>query len=136
MIDYETYARIRHYKEKEGLTPIQIADSLSLDIRTVLKWVNEKHYQSGKREKRSSKLDPFKNDIVRMLERHSYSAVQIYQRIKEDGFEGGYTIVKDYVHRVRPAKTKAYLKLSFAPGECAQVDWGSYGSVNVGSTIR
>ena len=26
--------------------------------------------------------------------------------------------------------------LSFAPGECAQVDWGSYGSVNVGSTSR
>jgi hypothetical protein len=29
-----------------------------------------------------------------------------------------------------------FLKLSFAPGECAQVDWGSYGSVNVGSTSR
>jgi len=136
MIDYETYARIRHCKEKEGLTSNQIADSLSLDIRTVLKWVNEKHYLSGKRKKRSSKLDPFKNDIVRLLERHSYSAVQIYQRIKEEGFGGGYTIVKDYVHRVRPAKTKAYLKLSFAPGECAQVDWGSYGSVHVGSTTR
>jgi len=95
-----------------------------------------KHYLSGKRKKRSSKLDPFKNDIVRLLERHSYSAVQIYQRIKEEGFGGGYTIVKDYVHRVRPAKTKAYLKLSFAPGECAQVDWGSYGSVHVGSTTR
>ena len=26
--------------------------------------------------------------------------------------------------------------LAFAPGECAQVDWGHYGSVNVGNTRR
>ena len=26
--------------------------------------------------------------------------------------------------------------LAFAPGECAQVDWGSFGSVTVGSTRR
>jgi hypothetical protein len=30
----------------------------------------------------------------------------------------------------------AYLKLEFAPGECAQVDWGSFGSLTVGSTRR
>jgi hypothetical protein len=40
------------------------------------------------------------------------------------------------VRKVRPPKTKAYLTLSFAPGECAQVDWGCYGSVNVGGTRR
>ena len=28
------------------------------------------------------------------------------------------------------------MTLSFEPGECAQVDWGEYGSVNVGSTRR
>jgi hypothetical protein len=37
---------------------------------------------------------------------------------------------------VRPPKQKAFLKLSFAPGECAQVDWGEFGSINVGSTRR
>ena len=44
--------------------------------------------------------------------------------------------VKDYVRKVRPPKQKAFLKLSFAPGECAQVDWGTYGNVRVGSTSR
>ena len=28
------------------------------------------------------------------------------------------------------------LTLAFAPGECAQVDWGSFGSVPVGQTYR
>ncbi len=71
-----------------------------------------------------------------MLETHPYSATQILQRIREQGFDGGYTIVKEYVRKVRPPKTRAFLTLSFAPGECAQVDWGSYGSVNVGDTTQ
>ena len=40
------------------------------------------------------------------------------------------------MRRVRPPKSQAFLKLSFAPGECAQVDWGCYGAVNVGNTTR
>jgi transposase len=136
MIDYETYVRIRNYFTNEGLKYSQIAHALGLDNRTVARWANEKQYQPRKSTQRKSKLDPFKNDIIRMLEKHSYTAAQIYQQIIKDGFGGGSTIVEDYVRKVRPKKTEAYLKLVFAPGECAQVDWGSYGTVNVGSTTR
>jgi len=136
MIDYETYVKIRNLHERDGLKCSQIADELVVDQRTVAKWINEKRYQPRKSTPRKSKLDPFKNDILRMLENHPYSATQIVQRIRENGFAGGKTIVEDYVRRVRPPKTKAYLKLVFAPGECAQVDWGSFGSVRVGSTTR
>jgi hypothetical protein len=52
------------------------------------------------------------------------------------GFSGGITIVRDYVRKVRPKREKAFLKLAFAPGECAQVDWGTWGTVPVGSTTR
>lgn len=136
MIDYETYVQIRNYSERDGLNCSQIADVLGLDQRTVARWVNEKRYQPRKSTQRQSKLDPYKNDILRMLEKHPYSAVQIFQRIRENGFTGGKTIVADYVQKVRPPKTTPYLKLVFAPGECAQVDWGSYGTVRVGSTKR
>ena len=136
MIDYETYVQIRNYSIRDGLRPSQIAEELSLDQRTVANWIDKKRYQPRQTTLRKSKLDPFKNDIMKMLEKHSYSAMQIYQRIKADGFDGGITIVSDYVRKVRPPKTKAFLKLVFAPGECAQVDWGSYGTVNVGSTTR
>jgi transposase len=136
MIDYETYVRIRNYFTRDGLNYSQIADELNLDHRTVARWANEKRYLPRRSAKRPSKLDPFKNDIVRMLEKHPYSARQIYQRIQQNGFDGGITIVTDYVRKIRPPKTKPYLKLVFAPGECAQVDWGSYGNVRVGSTSR
>ena len=135
MIDYEQYCRIKAYQQ-EGLKAGQIASKLGLDHRTVSKWLNSNGFQPKLPGLRPSKLDPYKNDILGMLERHPYSAMQVYQKIGEQGFDGGYTIVKDYVRKVRPKQHKPYLKLSFAPGECAQVDWGSYGSIAVGSTRR
>ena len=136
MIDYETYVQIRNYFTRDYLKYSQIANKLGLDQRTVAIWANEQRYRSRKTTMRKSKLDSFKNHIIQMLEKHPYTARQIYQRITEDGFKGGITIVEDYVRKIRPPKIKAYLKLEFAPGECAQVDWGSYGTVRVGSTTR
>jgi transposase len=135
MIDYELYAKIRHLTEHEGLTPPQIAGELALDPRTVRKWLSMP-LQPRTTTNRPSKLDPFKNEIVRMLHNYPFTATQIFQRIQEQGFEGSYNIVKRYVRKVRPPKSPPFLTLSFAPGQCAQVDWGSYGALNVGSTRR
>ena len=136
MIDYELFSKIKHLKEQAGLTASQVAEELALDPRTARKWFRQKQFSPRKPTVRPSKLDPFKNDIIRMIETHPYTAVQIFHRIKESGFDGRYSIVKAYVRKVRPPRTKAFLKLAFAPGECAQVDWGSYGAVSVGSTRR
>lgn len=136
MIGYELYARIKHLHDDKGLSPSQIAQETGRDVRTVEKWLEEKQFHPRASTPRSSKLDPFKATIVRMLENHPYTAKQIFQRLKGEGFSGGYTIMKRYVRKVRPHKTKAFLTLAFAPGECAQVDWGSYGSIRVGETTR
>ena len=136
MIDYETFMKIKHCQNSHGLKPPQIAQKLALDVRTVEKWCRQDRYRPRKPARRPSKLDPFKSEILRMLDYYPYTAVQIFQRIGENGYEGGYTIVKDYVRRVRPKRQKAFLKLAFAPGQCAQVDWGSWGTVAVGGTVR
>jgi len=136
MINYETYCKIRDYHERERLTIAQIARALGVHAQTVAKWVKRSQFRARQPAPRSSRLDPFKAQIVRLLETHPYSAQQIFQRLREAGFEGGFTILKDYVHRVRPVRREAFLKLSFAPGECAQLDWGEYGSIGVGSTRR
>jgi transposase len=136
MIDYETFSKIKTCHDRQGLKPSQIADALGIDVRTVQRYLARQHFVPRKGPLRASRLDPYKAEICRLLEQHAYSAVQIYQRIGEQGFDGGYTIVKDYVRKVRPPKHKAFLTLSFAPAECAQVDWGCYGTVAVGSTVR
>jgi transposase len=135
MIHYELFSKIKHLKEHKGLTAPQIATQLALDPRTVRKWLAQP-FRAKKTTPRPSKLDPFKHHVLRMLETHPYTATQIFQRIREQGFDGGYSIVKRYVRKVRPPKSPPFLTLSFPPGQCAQVDWGSYGAVNVGSTRR
>jgi len=135
MIDYATYCRI-HALHKEGLKSSRIAQELSLDAGTVLRWLKQPSYTKRKAMKRSSRLDPHKGTIVRLLHHHDYSAMQILHRIREAGYEGGYTILKEFVRQVRLPKKNAYLTLSFDPGDCAQVDWGYAGMVNVGSTRR
>ncbi len=136
MIDYELYCKIKDYHQNRQLTIAQIARELTIDERTVSRWLNVDRFQPRQNTPRASKLDLFKRQIVQWLETHPYTATQIYLRLRQIGYSGGITIVKDYVHHVRPPQTPAFLTLSFAPGECAQVDWGQFGSINVGQTAR
>ena len=137
MIDYQTFAQIRHYADQEGLKVAQIAALLDLDERTVAHWVGQKTYQAPKRGKRASKLDPFKGTIVRLLESYpGYTAQQVLQRLRSEGYDGGYSILKEFVRTVRPVAHPAFLSLNFTPGECAQVDWGNAGVIPVGQTQR
>ena len=137
MIDYATFQRIQHLHRVEQLTVAQIALAMAMDARTVRRWLDEPQFRARATPARPSKLDPYKAYIRRLLEHHPYSAAQLLNRLREAGYDGGMTIVKDYVQqRVRPVRAPAFLTLHFAPGECAQVDWGHYGSVPVGNTRR
>ena len=137
MIDFDLYQKIHFLHHQDKLTRKQIAQKLSLDTKTVSKWLARERFESRKNAGRSSKLDPHKALIRAWLEKHPYSAQQIFQRLSfENDYSGGYTIVKEYVRRVRPRPEKAFLSLSFAPGESAQVDWGHCGTIPVGNTRR
>lgn len=136
MIDYETFCKIHDCHDRQGLTIAQTAQALGLDPRTVATWVARARFAPRRSRPRTSVLDPFKPRITRLLDSHPYSAQQIFQRLREEGYHGGVTIVRDYVRRIRPATRPVYLKLHFDRGECAQVDWGAYGTVAVGNTRR
>jgi transposase len=136
MIDYQTYCQIRHLFTEKHLGMRQIARELKLNLKTVRKWAHRESFEKAEAPKRPSKLDPFKGDIVRLLEQHDYSAQQIFQQIKERGYQGRYSILKAFVRQVRPKSRPAYLTIHFEPGQCAQVDWGCAGWVPVGATRR
>ena len=137
MIDYQTYCAIHDHHAQRGLNAAQIAEALDLDARTVATWLAEPRFRPRRPRARASKLDPYKPTIRRWLDAHRYSAQQVFQRLREEaGYTGGISILKDYVRQVRPPRTPAFLTLAFAPGECAQVDWGSWDAVTVGETRR
>jgi transposase len=58
---------------------------------------------------------------------HELSAVLILRELRELGYTGGYTILKDFVKRIRPRKQRrAHLRFETAPGEQGQVDLSPY----------
>jgi len=135
MITYEQWCRLKQLAERDHLSAAQIAREMGLAARTVRKWRTES-YRPRKRVPRASALDPFKGTIMGMLKEHPYTAVQVVTMLRDQGFTGGLTTVKDYLQQIRPRTQEAYLTLSFAPGECAQVDWGSWHTIPVGATRR
>jgi transposase len=135
MIDYHTFCEIKRLGGT-GLEAPRIAESLDLDVKTVRKWLAIEHYRNRQSPSRESILAAYKGLIARLLEQHSYTAMQLYRMIAKEGYTGGYTTVKDYVRLIRPPKRRAYLTVHYDPGEAAQVDWAQTGSVAVDGTRR
>src|SRR6185312_12175289 len=81
----------------------------------------------------ASVLDPFREQILELLRREprvTHTAVLV--RLREQGYLGGITVLRDFINanrRVPLPRREAFLRLEFAPGECAQVDWGEFGDV-------
>ena len=77
--------------------------------------------------KRGSKLDPYKDTIQEIINLGIFNCEVIYERIKEEGYTGGLTILRDYVRQFRPPKqVHAVCRYETKPGQQAQVDWGEY----------
>jgi transposase len=137
MIERRTVFEI-HRLAHEGLSGRKIATQLGLSRPTVHKYLDNPNPQRP-RISRASKLDPFTADIERMLEADpKVSAMVIRQRLEERGFDGGITIVRDYLRRVRPrVKPKAaFIRFESEPGVQFQIDWGHFGSLAYGHTQR
>ena len=113
MIDYATYRHIHHLHEVDKLTLTQIARQLGLHPQTVRHWLDEPAYRPRKTPPRPSKLDPYKPLIRQWLEHYPYTDTQIFQRLRENGFTGGVSIVREYIQRVRPHKAPAFLNCCF-----------------------
>jgi transposase len=87
---------------------------------------------------RLSKLEPFKPYIVeRLTQLPELTTSRLMLELRDRGFELGYTQLRRYVAKVRaPVSRKAYLRVEFDPAEQAQVDWGSFGYLRIGSAQR
>jgi transposase len=137
MIDKRTIFDI-HRLAHDGLSGRKIAAALGLSRQTVQKYLGDPNPQRPRRP-RASMLDPFTDAIAGMLDSDpKVSAMVIRQRLAERGFDGGITIVRDYLSGVRPsAKPKAaFIRFESEPGVQCQIDWGHFGSLAYGHTTR
>ena len=82
----------------------------------------------GPRAPRPSKLDAFKTYLEERCKAGVWNAVVLLRELRERGYGGGYTILKDYLLPQREAARQvAVRRFETAPGVQAQVDWGHLG---------
>jgi transposase len=108
VIDYETYCKIHDCHGRQRLTVTQTARALGLHPQTVSTWLARPRYEPRHSPPRGSILDPFKPRITRLLDTHPYSAQQILQRLREEGYSGGISLLRNYIHRIRPPRRPVY----------------------------
>ena len=94
--------------------------------------------KSRQRKPKPSKLDPYKDFIhQRLSEFPEISATRIFRELREVGYTGGVTIVRDYVSINRPPEEiPAIYRYETKPGVQAQVDWGDCGRVQIDGTLH
>ena len=133
MIDTATQAEVLRLYFTEKLSQRQIADRLSIHRQTVTALIQRRSVQveRSSAHRPPSLLATHYDHIEAMLrEDPARSAVNILQKLRQGGYLGGITILKDYLRTRRPeSEPKAYLSLEFLPGQAAQVDWGDFGDV-------
>ena len=135
MIERRTVFEI-HRLFHEGYGIRKIARSLKLSRDTVKRYLDNPN-PAKPLIIRSSKLDPFKEEIQRLLKRDpTVSGSVLYQRLIPQGYGGGISILREYLHKIRPREKRAYLRFESALGEQFQVDWGHFGSLLYGKTPR
>jgi len=122
----------------QGLNKSEIARRTGYDRKTVRKYASAKTVPKPKpRAPKPSKLDPYKEYIQNRLSEYPLSAARIYREIQEQGYAGGYTLVKEYVRKIRPAGgTPAVFRYETKPGVQAQVDWGECNRIEVDGQLR
>jgi len=130
MLDKQTIFEI-HQLANNDLSNSKIAQELGINKATVGKYLDNPQL-TRKKVYKKSKLDPYKDEIDRLLDIDpSASSVVIRQRLHSKGYEGGLSILKEYLQKIRPThKRRAYLRFESEPGEQCQIDWGHFGSLD------
>ena len=140
MIDAALAARIRRLYYAEHWRIGTIASELGVHHDTVAQAIGL--HRLGRppavQRVRASVLDPYKPFLVATLGQHPrLRATRLHAMVAARGYVGGVVTVRRYVRTVRPApRAEAYLRLTTLPGEQGQVDWGHFGTIQIGAARR
>ena len=139
------YRQVRqaYYIQDKSIREISREYNIHRDtIRKMLRYSVPPGYQRS-RPRTKPKLDPF-TDIIDVYlkedknqpKKQRHTAKRIFERIREEhGYEGGYTIVKDYVRKQRLSSREMFVPLSHPPGH-GQADFGEAIAVICGVKLK
>src|SRR5215813_11141968 len=118
---------------RQGLSVSAIARQLERDRKTVRKYIERglEPPAYGPRRPRSTVVTPFAPYLrQRIAAFPELTASRLLREIKELGYTGGYTAVKDFLRTVRPKALQAFeRRFETPPGKQAQVDFAYFRTV-------
>lgn len=122
-MDSEIKERILHLYSVEKLSIRQIAEQLHISRRTAAGIINDSNCEKIVSTKVSN-LTPYKSLIGQWYKEYPLlKSKQVYERLRDYGYKGGYRTVSKYTLQYRKKKNEYYHALNFLPGEEAQIDW-------------
>ena len=125
MLDVEQWAELRREHFVRGVSIKELARRYGVDRNTVRRALRADRPPRYERERRPSKLDPFKGEVHELLRADpKLPGVRVRELIAPLGFDGGKTIVDDYLREVRPlfAPKRTFQRTVYRPGEVCQWD--------------
>lgn len=141
--DMEEWTKIRRQVLSEGVSKRQVLRETGMHWRTLEKILGHSRppgYQLSE-PRPEPKIGPFRERIAQILDqdravhkKQRHSAKRIFERIREEGYSGGYTQVKEAVRELRERKREVFMPLEHRPGE-AQVDFG-FALAKVGGVLQ
>ena len=135
MIDEQTTAEILRLHFAEGFKIGTIAKQLAIH-HSVVRRVIEK--RPRKTAERGRELDGFLPFIEEQLGKYpGIAARRLFEMVEHRGYRGGPDHFRHLISQLRPSPApEAFLRLSKLPAEEGQVDWGHFGSMEIGGAKR
>jgi transposase len=137
VVGVEQWAEIRRMHFVAGLSIKEIARRTGRDRNTVRRALRAQAPPRYARPARRSKLDPFREEIHGLLREDGALPGQVVrERLEELGYQGGKTILDDYLREIRPilAPPRTFQRTVYRPGRICQFDvWEPSNKVPVGA---
>jgi transposase len=133
----EVRAEMRRLVLGEGWKIESVARRFHVHHSVVRRAISDAPLPEHKPAARSS-LDTFKPFLLERLTAYpEMTAIRLFEEIQKRGYAHGVAQLRRWLLGVRtPRSKKAYLRIELEPGEQAQVDWGSFGQMRCGATLR
>jgi transposase len=141
--DMKMWEEIRRRVHRDGVSKREILRETGkrwMTLEKILAHAEPPGYRQGAPRPRP-KIGPFAGRIEEIVEtdkgvpkKQRHTAKRIFERLKEEGYAGGYTQGKEAVRQIRQKKREVFVPLTHRPGE-AQVDFG-FALVKESGTLR
>ena len=127
---------IREMREN-GMSISGIARTMGISRATVRKYLSMEKPAKYSRKGRRSIIAPYTAYVRDRIDRYNLSAVRIYEELKEKGYPGSYTTVKDLCRNIRRQRSiMAVYRYETEPGKQSQVDFGEFGYIDLDGKKR